>query len=104
MGDHRARSRAAEVVIVGLDGFLGVDLAVTVEIAEQFLLLRIHADDGQAGLQILLLETGDVLELGVAVRIAGAHRLLLQRLPPAVPVFAEQLGDDVSTDRSPQFA
>src|SRR5208337_2617677 len=50
MGNHRSRSCAAEVVVVGLDGFLGVDLAVTVEIAEQFLLLRIHADDGQASL------------------------------------------------------
>jgi hypothetical protein len=46
MGNHRSRSRATEVVVVGLDGFLGVDLAVTVEIAEQFLLLGIHADDG----------------------------------------------------------
>ena len=34
--------------------------------------------------------------------IAGAHRLLLQRLSPAVSVFAEQLGHDVSTGRSPQ--
>src|SRR5208337_3382057 len=33
MGNHRSRSCAAEVVVVGLDGFLGVDLAVTVEIA-----------------------------------------------------------------------
>jgi hypothetical protein len=88
MGNHRSRSCAAEVVVVGLDGFLGVDLAVTVEIAEQFLLLRIHADDGQASLQILLLEAVDLLELGVAVWIAGTHRLLLQGFPLAVPVLA----------------
>ena len=31
--------------------------------------------------------------------IAGAHRFLLQRLAPAEPVFAEQQGDDVTTDR-----
>src|SRR5208337_2299101 len=35
------------------------------------LLLRIHADDGQASLQILLLEAGDLFELGVAVWIGG---------------------------------
>ena len=88
-------------MVVGLDGFLRVDLAVAVEIAEQFLLLRVHADDGQAGLQILLLETGDVLELGVAVGIAGAHRLLLLSFPPAVSVLAEQRGHDIPTDRRP---
>src|SRR3954454_9354719 len=67
----------------------------------QFLLLRVHADDGQAGLQILLLETGDVPELRVAVRVAGPHRLLLQGLPPAVSVLAEQQGHDVPTGRRP---
>ena len=85
-----------------VDGLLGVDLAFTVEIAQQFLLLGVHADDGQAGLQILLLQAGDVLELGVAIGIARTHRLLLQGLSLAVPVFAEQLGDDISTDRRPQ--
>ena len=71
VGDHRAHPRTAEVVVVGLDRFLGVDLAFAVEIAQQFLLLGVHADDWQAGLQILLLQTGDVLELGIAVRIRG---------------------------------
>ena len=88
MGNHLSRSCAAEVVVIGLDGLLGVDLAVTAEIAEQFLLLRIHADDGQASLQIPLLEAGDLFELGVAVWIAGAHRLFLQGFPPAVSVLA----------------
>ena len=62
---------AAEVVVVDLDRLLRVDLPVAVEVAEQLLLLGVHADDGQAGLQVLLLEAGDVLELGVAVRMAG---------------------------------
>jgi hypothetical protein len=94
--DHHARSRTSKIVIVCLDGFLRVDLAVMVEIAQQFLLLRVHTNDWQAGPQILVLETGDVLELGVAIRIAGTHRLLFQCLSPAVPVFAEQLGYDVA--------
>jgi hypothetical protein len=34
MGNHRSRSCAAEVVVIGLDGLLSVDFAVTVEIAE----------------------------------------------------------------------
>ena len=102
--DHHACSSAAEIVIVGLDGFLRVDRAITVEIAQQFLLLGVHADDRQAIVQIIVLQAGDVLELGVAVWIAGTHRLLLQRLSPAVSVLAEQLGHHVSTGRSSQLS
>ena len=36
VGDHHTGSRPAEVVVVGLNGFLRVDLAAAVEIAEQF--------------------------------------------------------------------
>jgi len=45
VGDHCARPCAAEVMVIGFDGPLRVDPAVTGEIAEQLLLLRIHADD-----------------------------------------------------------
>ena len=58
MRDHHARSRAAEIVIVDRDRPLCVDATLTVEIAEQLLLFRVDADDGQPGVQILLLETG----------------------------------------------
>jgi hypothetical protein len=89
MRDHRTRPRAAEIVVVGLDRLLRIDPAVTVEVAQQLLLLRIDADDRPAGLEILLLEAGDVLELGIAGRVPRAHRLLLLGLPPTVVVLAE---------------
>ena len=101
--DHRARSHAAEVVVVDLDRPLRLDRPVAVEVADQLLLLRVDADHRQAGRQVLPLEPGDVLELGVAVRMARPHRPLLQRLPPAVSVLAEQLRDDVAADRRPQL-
>ena len=40
---------------------------------------------------VLAGQPGDVLELGVAILVTRAHRLLLQRLPPAVSVLAESL-------------
>src|SRR3954454_9120056 len=81
---------------------MGVGLAFAVEIAQQLLLLGVHAEDRQAGAEILPLQAGDILELGVAMGIARTHGLLLQGLSLAVLVFAEQLGDDISTDRRPQ--
>src|ERR1700677_3204912 len=81
MGDRRSRSRAAEVVVVSLDGFLSANLAVTEEIAEECLLLLINADDEQDSLQILLTEAVDILELGVVAFWTGAHPLLLQGFP-----------------------
>src|SRR5271157_2704000 len=81
---------------------MGVGLAFAVEIAQQLLLLGVHADDWKASAQILPLQAGDVLELGVAIGIARAHCLLLQCLSLAVLMFAEQLGHDISTDRRSQ--
>jgi hypothetical protein len=100
VGDYHTSSRAAKVVVVGLNGLLSVNLAVSVEIAQQFPLLRVHADDRQAGAEILLLEMSNVLELGVAMGMVRTHCLLLQRLSPPVSVFAEQLGSKMSSDRS----
>jgi len=99
--DHRTDPRAGEIVVVGLDRLLSVDHAVAVEVAQQLLLFRVDADDRPAGLEVLLLQACDVLELGITVRVPRAHRLLLLRLPPAVVVLAEQLGDDVAADRGP---
>ena len=82
---------------------LRLDRPLAVEVADQLLLLRVDADDRQAGRQVLPLEPGDVLELGVAVGMARPHRPLLQRLPPAIAVLAEQLRDDVAADRGAQL-
>ena len=69
------------------------------------LLLGVHAVDWQAGLQILLLQTGDVLELGVADRIAGTYRLRKYSVNPS-PALAFSRSDGYSrpswtTDQPP---
>ena len=76
--DQLAVARAAEVVVEGLDGLLGIGLAGAVEIPQQFLLFRVDADHGVARGLVLLPQPRDVLELGVAVGMVS-HRFLLAR-------------------------
>src|SRR4051794_6881917 len=61
VGDHRARTHAAEVVVVDLDGALRLDHPPAVEVADQLLLLGVDADHRQSGRQVLALEPRDVL-------------------------------------------
>jgi hypothetical protein len=90
-------------VVVRLDRRLRLDPALAVEIPEQLLLLGIDADHRRPGLQRLLLQAGDLLELCVAIPVP-AHRLLLQRLAPAVALPPEQLRRDVAAHRDAQGA
>lgn len=73
-----ALARAAEIMVEGLDGLLRKGLAGAVKITEQFLLFRVDADHGIAGLPVFPSQSRDVLELGVAVGMM-THGFLLPR-------------------------
>src|SRR4051812_16797610 len=90
-------------MVVDLERRLRLDRPVAEEVPDQSLLLGVDADHRQAGREVLPLQPGDVLELGVAVRMTAAHRLPLQRLPRAVAMLVEQLRGDVTADRRPQL-
>ena len=60
-----------KVMIQCLEDAVGVQMAQAKEIAQHFLLFRVHADHGFPCLKILLLEFGDVLKLFVPVGISS---------------------------------
>ena len=103
MREHGPAGGTGEVVVEHLDDLLGVQLAIAVEVAQQFLLFRVHAHDRLARLQVLLLESGDVLKLSVAIRMSRPHRLDLLRLAFHVPVPLEQLLDHTLPGGRPAF-
>ena len=90
--DHHTRGGAGEVMIEGREDLLGVEVALPVEVAHQFLLLGVDAQDRVIGLQVLLPEPGDVLELLVTVGML-AHGLGLLGLALDVAILSEQLLD-----------
>ena len=96
--DDHARGEAGEVVVERLDDPLRQEVPGPVEVADQLLLLGVHAHDRVVRRQVLPLEPGDVLELLVAVGMA-AHRLGLLGLAGDVAVLLEQLLDHRHADR-----
>ncbi|MEZ6056921.1 MAG: recombinase family protein [Planctomycetaceae bacterium] len=76
--------------------------AVSMKIAEHFLLFRVDADHGFAVVEVLLLQLRDPLELSVAVRVL-AHRSLFLRFAAAVSVFVQQPRDHILSRRRPPF-
>jgi hypothetical protein len=83
------------------DDLPGVEFAVAIEVAQQFFLLGIHGDHGFAGLEVLLLEAVNVLELGVAVGMTRPQGLGLLRLAFDVAVLPQQLLDHPLARRRP---
>jgi hypothetical protein len=67
------------------------------------ILLGVDADHWQPSFQVLLPQSGDLLELRVTI-VMVAHGLLLLCLAPAVAVLPEQLGHYVAAHRSTQGA
>lgn len=73
------------------------------EIAQHFLLFRVHADHGFPCLKILLLEFGDVFKLFVPVRIS-AHADALLRLAFGEIKLVQELSDYFCAHGSSQLA
>ena len=96
--DLSTRLSAQSVVIERLDDPLRQEVPGPVEIADQLLLLGVHAHDRVGRPEILPLEPGDVLELLVAVGVA-THRLGLLGLAGDVAVLLEELLDHRHADR-----
>ena len=76
MGNDFAVALTGEIVIVDDRRFDRVGDAIAMEIAEHFLLFRVDADHGAAGVESLLLQFSDVFKLSVAVGV-------LSRVPVA---------------------
>src|SRR6266852_1843762 len=72
MRNDDATGQAGEIMIKRFERLLAVDLAITVERAQEFLLLGIDAQDGVARLEKLLDEMGQMTKLRVAMRRVAA--------------------------------
>jgi hypothetical protein len=96
--DQLALACAGEVMVEGLDGLLREGHAGTMEITEQFLLLRVNADHGIARRCVLLPQLRDVFELRIAIGMM-AHRLLLASRATTDSHLFEQPPNHPSTGR-----
>ena len=74
VGQHHPLGELGEVVVEHPDRLARAERAVAEEIAEQFPRFQVHAEDRVGGIEVLALEPGDRLELGVAIGMA-AQRL-----------------------------
>ena len=82
--DH-ATGEAGEIMIKGLECLLAVDLAMTVERAQKFLLLGIDAQNRVASREKLLDEMAQMAKLRVAMRrVAGKTLAIWRRANPSV--------------------
>jgi hypothetical protein len=97
VGQHHSLRELLEVVIKHPNGSACEERALTEEIAELLAGLQVDAQDRIGGIEVVLLESGDRLELGVAIRVAS-QRLHPQGLPLMEAVPVEQLIDDMHTD------
>jgi hypothetical protein len=95
MRDDLAVTVAGKVVIQHCDGVAGIELAISIEIAQQFLFLGVDADDRPPRRQVLLLEFGNPLELRMAVGMP-LERCLLLRLATHEAVMFEQKSPDAA--------
>src|SRR5512135_2513472 len=89
-----------EVVIEHVPVGLPPATARVLEVAYQFLLLGIHADDRQSVREIPPADTGQVAELPVPVRVVRPGPTFPVG-PQRVVVLVEQPGDALSTDGDP---
>ena len=76
VGNGEAVGEGAEVVVEDLDGLLFPGGAGVLEVADEFLLLGVDADQGAVLGGATTLEVGDELELGVAVGRGDGGELL----------------------------
>lgn len=79
MRDNFSLAVTGEIMIEYFDDFSRVKLSVTIEIADHFLFLRVHADHGLTIFQIRRFDFHDVFKLRVAIRML-LERLLFLRL------------------------
>ena len=91
VGDHHPLGVAGEVVVESQQPLPRIDPAVAVEVANQLLLLGVHAQDRVVRVQVVPLDPGDVLELGVAV-LVSAHVEVLLDLTAEVAVHRRVTG------------
>ena len=97
VGDGDAVGLGAEVVVVdGLWRSFPCG-ALVLEVADQFALFGIDADDGQAALGELGVLLGDVLKLLVAVWAGACRDALVVDAQPVVEIL-EDAGDGPGTD------
>src|SRR5919106_4278866 len=81
--------KATKVMIIRLEFFQRIQMAIAIEVAQLFLLLGIHADNRIAGSFILRLETLNRFKLLIAV-FDPLHGLFLLRLPATIVVLLKQ--------------
>ena len=97
MWDKRSATERAEVMVVRPQASIRECLARSFEVAEQFLLLGVDADDGDAGLLQRLAYGCDVLELLVPVLYVSHGNILAERALPKAKMV-KYLSDMVPGD------
>jgi hypothetical protein len=77
--NRETQGLGTEVMIIDEDVFLAPGPTGVLEVADEFLLLRVDGDGRLAAVREALTELGDVEELLVAIRIGAARQLLMIR-------------------------
>ena len=92
---HLAVGERGIVMVVHLDGFSAISCSVvTSEQTEDFLFLRVHAEQGSARFLTPFPQLLNIFELFVAP-LAISHRQGLYRLAPCVPLILYDLSDGI---------
>ena len=94
--DDATRQRR-KVVVIGFDDLLGIGVPLPEEVADQFLLLGIDAENGRACVFVEAAVVVDDLELAVPLRVV-LLRAFLQSFTSPHLVLGQQLGDDGNAD------
>ena len=96
MWNDHATGQAGEIMIKRFERLLAVDLAITGERAQAFLLLGIDAQDWVANLEKLLYEMGEMAKLRIAMRrvTTGQH---LEHLAPGKTESIEDTSHDAGS-------
>lgn len=103
IGDGDADGVGTEVVVKNATGAAFPTEASIFEVADQFALLGIDADDGQVTALELAAELGEIFELEIAVR-AGAGGDLLVIHAQRIAHLIEQPRDSIRADRDAELA
>lgn len=113
VGRSDGRCLTTEIVLVDEFRISTPGSSLISEVADELLLLGVHAQDGAAGILESLPEVGDQLELSVAVRMLGlgdafsvdSKRVLsvLEQLARSIGAEAHPMGSHFLTDRARVF-
>ena len=80
---------AGEIMVIGQQGGERIQMPCPIKIAQVFLFLRIHTENGVARRSVFSRQSGNVLKLCIAVRNISFHRAFLLGFAPPISVFLE---------------